>query len=96
MRSQRTSKSQLTVERARLADALAAEALLDAAAVWLQSRSVDQWQPGRFGEEVRQIIASGDLFVARRGGALVGCFMLEGQEPLSVAGWLADHRRAGR
>jgi GNAT superfamily N-acetyltransferase len=94
MRSRQTAKSQLTVERAQPADASAAEALLDAAAAWLRSRGIDQWKPGRFGEEVRQTIASGDLFVARRGEGLAGCFMLESEEPASVTRWLIDQRRA--
>jgi hypothetical protein len=79
--------SRLTVERAQPADAAAAERLLDGAA-WLQSRGIDQWKPGQFGEEVRQSIASGELFAARRGAALVGCFLLEAEEPqASLAGW---------
>jgi GNAT superfamily N-acetyltransferase len=93
MRSHQTSKSQLTVERAQLADASAVETLLDTTAAWLQSRGIDQWKPGRFGEEVRQTIAAGDLFVARRGGALVGCFLLETEEPPSVTRWLVEQRR---
>jgi ribosomal protein S18 acetylase RimI-like enzyme len=84
---------QMTVERAQPTDASAAEALLDAAAAWLESRGIEQWKPGRFGEEVRQTIASGELFVARCCGALVGCFMLETQNPPSVTRWLADQRR---
>ena len=91
MRSHHTST--LAVERAQPADASAAEALLDAAAVWLQNRGIDQWKPGQFSEEVRQTIASGDLFVARRGGALVGCFLLEVEEPPSVTRWLLDKQR---
>jgi hypothetical protein len=77
---------------AQPADASAVEALLDAAAAWLQSRSIDQWKPGRFGEEVRQTIATGELFVTRRGTALVGCFMLEAEEPPSVIRWLVEQR----
>jgi GNAT superfamily N-acetyltransferase len=94
MRSHQASKSQLTVERAQSADASAAEALLDAAAAWLQSAGIGQWKPGQFGEEVRQTIASGDLFVARRGGALVGCFLLEIEEPPSVKRRLLDQQRS--
>jgi ribosomal protein S18 acetylase RimI-like enzyme len=87
-------KSPSTVERAQPVDAPAAEALLDAAAAWLQSAGIEQWKPGQFSDEVRQTIASGDLFVARRGGALVGCFLLEIEEPASVSRWLLDQRRS--
>lgn len=83
----------LTVERAQPADASAAEALLDDAARWLESRGIDQWKPGRFADEVRQTIASGELFVARRGGALVGCFMLDTQDPQEVRRWFAEQGR---
>jgi hypothetical protein len=72
------SKSRLTIERAQPAQA--AEALLDTTAAWLQSRGIEQWQPGRFGKGVRQTIAAGALLIARRGSALVGCFMLEAEE----------------
>jgi GNAT superfamily N-acetyltransferase len=85
-------QQRLTVERAQPADASAVEALLDAAAAWLESRGIDQWKPGRFGEEICQTIASGDLFVARRSGALVGCFLLETEEPSSVTRHLVDQR----
>ena len=93
MRAHQTSTSRLTVERAQPADVSATEALLDAAAAWLESCGIDQWKPGQFGEEVRRTIASGEMFVARRGRALVGCFMLETVEPASVAGGLVDQRR---
>src|SRR5687767_11718107 len=87
----RASTSRLTVERAQPTDASATEALLDAAAAWLESRGIDQWKPGQFGEEIRQAIARGELFVARRDGALVGCFMLEAEEPTNVARWMTEH-----
>lgn len=86
--------SRLTVERAQPADALGAEALLDAAAVWLHSRGVDpQWKPVQFGLEVRQSMAAGELFVGRRDGALVGCFMLETKVPPAVTHLLVEQGR---
>jgi hypothetical protein len=48
-----SDQQRLTIERAQPADASAVEALLDAAAAWLESRGIDQWKLGRFGEEVR-------------------------------------------
>jgi GNAT superfamily N-acetyltransferase len=81
------------VERAQPADAPAVEALLDAAAAWLQSRGIDQWKPGRFSQEVRQSIASGEMFVAHQNGTLVGCFLLETASPPTVARWLIEQRR---
>ncbi len=93
MRSHQASKSRLTVERAQLADAADVETLLDTTATWLQSRGIEQWTPGQFSEEVRQTIASGDLFVARRGSALVGCFLLETEQPPSITRWLVEQRR---
>jgi predicted GNAT family N-acyltransferase len=94
MKAHQASTSRLTVERAQPTDASATEALLDAAAAWLESRGIDQWKPGQFAEEIRQAIARGELFVARRDGALVGCFMLEAEEPTNVARWMTEHGRA--
>lgn len=71
------STPRLTVEPAEPTDASAVEALLDGAAAWQRSRGIEQWTPGRFGDEVHQTIASGELFVGRRRGAVVGCFMLD-------------------
>lgn len=87
------SCSNLKVEPAQPADAEAVEALLDAAAVWQQSRGFDQWRPGQFGEEVRQTIAGGYLFVARREGAIVGCFMFDTQQPAWMGRWLVEQGR---
>lgn len=93
MTSREASTLRLTIERAQPADASAAEALLDAVAEWLQSRGIDQWKPRQFGEEGRQSVAAGELYVARRGGALVGCFMLETKNPPAVTRWLREQGR---
>jgi hypothetical protein len=44
--------SKLTIILAQLSDAVAVEALLDAAAHWQQSRGIRQWTPGQFGEDL--------------------------------------------
>jgi ribosomal protein S18 acetylase RimI-like enzyme len=80
--------SELTVERAEHADASGVEALLDAAATWQQSRGIQMWMPGWFREEVRETIASRDFYVGRRGGQLVGCFLLDPQSPSWIRPWL--------
>jgi ribosomal protein S18 acetylase RimI-like enzyme len=88
--------SQLTVDRAKPSDAVAVEGLLDAAAAWQQSRGIRQWTPGWFGDEVRETIASGDLYVARRGEVTVGCFLLEPGCPEWMAPWLIERGREPR
>ena len=85
--------SELTVERAGLSDAIAVEALLDAAAAWQQSRGIQQWTPGQFPDEVRETIASGDLYVGRRDGAIVGCFLLDPESPSWMRSWLMEQGR---
>jgi ribosomal protein S18 acetylase RimI-like enzyme len=87
------TKPRLTVDRAQPSDAAAAEALLDAAAIWQQSRGIRMWTPGWFGDEVRETIANGDLYVARRGGVTVGCFLLEPGCPEWMAPWLIQRGR---
>jgi ribosomal protein S18 acetylase RimI-like enzyme len=87
------SPSGLTVERAQPADASDVEALLDAAATWQQSRGIGPWTPGRFGDEIHLAIASGELFVARRDGALVGCFLLEAHDSPVFSRWLKEQGR---
>jgi ribosomal protein S18 acetylase RimI-like enzyme len=82
-----------TVDRAQPADASEVEALLDAAAAWHQSRGIGLWTPGRFGDEVRQTIATGELFVARRDGVLVGCFLLDMDESPVFSRWLEEEGR---
>jgi ribosomal protein S18 acetylase RimI-like enzyme len=69
------------------------EALLDAAAAWQQSRGIRQWRPGQFRDEVRETIASGDLYVARRDGVIIGCFLLDTESPSWMTRWLIEHGR---
>jgi GNAT superfamily N-acetyltransferase len=85
--------SNLTVDRAQPSDGVAVEALLDAAAEWQQTRGIRQWTPGWFGDEVRETIASGDLYVARRGGVIVGCFMLDTGSHAWMTPWLIERGR---
>ncbi len=84
--------SGLTIDRATLSDAERIVDLLDAAARWQKSQGIDLWEPGSFDQDVRGTIAAGDLYVARRDGAVVGCFMLdEGSSRLTD--WLTEHGR---
>ena len=85
--------STLSVTAATPLDAVSVEALLDAAAAWHQSRGISQWRPGQFPEEIRLTIANGDLYVARFEGAIVGCFMLEGQISPLMTRWLIERDR---
>ena len=87
--------SALTVERATLADASAVEALLDAAASWQQSRGIEQWTPGWFHDEVREVIdgEGEDYYVGRRAGEIVGCFLLDSASPSWMRAWLIEHDR---
>lgn len=84
--------TRIAIARAEVADVASVVALLDAAAKWQQRRGIDLWKPGQFGEDVRQTVADGDLFVARRDGALVGCFMLDEGSP-RMTQWLNEHGR---
>ncbi len=82
----------LTIDRATLSDAERIVDLLDAAARWQKSQGIDLWEPGSFDQDVRGTIAAGDLYVARRDGAVVGSFMLdEGSSRLTD--WLTEHGR---
>jgi protein-tyrosine phosphatase len=85
--------SKLAVTVAKTSDAIALEALLDAAAAWQQSQGIDQWRPGQFPEEIRLTIANGDLYVARLEGVIVGCFMLEGEVSPLMTRWLIERNR---
>jgi ribosomal protein S18 acetylase RimI-like enzyme len=87
--------SKLTVDRARPADAAAVETVLDAAAAWQQSRGIGQWTPGQFGDEVRDTIENGALYVARRDSVIIGCFMLDEGSP-RMTQWLIEHGRESR
>jgi predicted N-acetyltransferase YhbS len=79
----------LIIDRATDPDAVAVVALLDQAAAWLESRGIDQWRRGQFVEEVNQTLSNGDLFVAREGRAVVGCFMLDDGSP-RLSQWLVE------
>ena len=84
--------SKLIVDRARPVDTTAVETVLDAAAEWQQSRGIGQWTPGQFRDEIRDTIENGSLYVARRGSAIIGCFMLDEGSP-RMRQWLAEHGR---
>jgi len=84
----------ISVEHATPADAQAVEGLLDAAATWHQESGIDQWSPGRFGEEVREVAVAGDLYVARHDAGIVGCFMLEAACPPWLEPWLVERDRS--
>jgi len=82
----------LTIDRATPSDAERIVDLLDAAARWQKSQGIDLWEPGSFDEDVRGTISAGDLYVARRDGAVIGSFMLdEGSSRLTR--WLTEHGR---
>jgi GNAT superfamily N-acetyltransferase len=84
---------ELSVDRAKPSDGDAVEALLDEAAAWQQSRGFHQWTPGQFHDEVRETIATGELYVARRDGDIVGCFLLDTRSPSWMAAWLIEQCR---
>lgn len=83
----------ISVDQAARKDAQVVEDLLDAAATWHQASGIDQWSPGRFREEVREVAAAGDLCVARHDAEVVGCFMLEAVCPPWLEPWLAERGR---
>ena len=80
------------MERAQPSDAVSAAELLDAAARRQESIGHRQWTPGTFGDEVRRAVSCGDLYVARRRGVVIGCFILDGGSPRLIR-WLAEHGR---
>jgi len=82
----------LLVNQALARDRPEIEELLDDAAMRQHELGADMWTPGQFGEEVRETIEAGDLFVARDGGELIGCFMLAAGST-RFARWLADNGR---
>ena len=82
----------MQVSVATAADAQAVEALLDAAAEWQRRRGWNQWTPGRFGDEVREAIAEGSLYVGRRDEVVVGSFMLD-EGSRRMVRWLSDTGR---
>lgn len=83
----------LIIDRATDPDAVAVVALLDQAAAWLESQGIDQWRRGQFVEEVNQTLSNGDLFIAREGRAVVGCFMLDDGSP-RLSRWLVERGQA--
>ena len=88
------SPSGLMIRRAQPADATAVESLLDEAAARQESRGVAMWTPGQFADEVHETIATGEMFVARRDGELVGCFLLDARDPPLYSRWLKEQGRA--
>jgi ribosomal protein S18 acetylase RimI-like enzyme len=84
--------SELTIDLAEPSDAVAVENLLDAAADWQQKRGIEQWTPGWFEDEVREGIALGQFYAARREGSVVGCFLLDGC-PSWMRPWLMERDR---
>lgn len=58
-------------------------ALLDDAALWLQSRGIDQWHPGQWRREnIAEAIDRGEVFLARLDGAVVGTVSLQWRDEL--------------
>ena len=84
----------MTLSRATGADVGSVVRLLDEAAAWQQDHGIDMWRPGTFGTEVREVADAGDLYIARRDGDVVGCFMLEAACPAWMATWLIEHDHA--
>jgi RimJ/RimL family protein N-acetyltransferase len=78
------------IDRATPQDARTVENLLDSVASWMEQEGIDQWTPGRFGKEVREVIDNGDLYVTRQDGSIIGCFMLETACPDWMAPWLTE------
>jgi RimJ/RimL family protein N-acetyltransferase/predicted GNAT superfamily acetyltransferase len=89
----RESKARIamTISRASDGDVASVVTLLDEAAAWQEDRGIDMWRPGTFDAEVREVANAGDLYVARREGGIVGCFMLEAACPAWMATWLIEH-----
>jgi ribosomal protein S18 acetylase RimI-like enzyme len=84
---------ELTITRAEFSDASAIESVLDAAAEWQRSRGIEQWTPGWFRDEVLERTESGDFYVARREGRVVGCFLLDPSSPSWLHQWLVERGR---
>jgi ribosomal protein S18 acetylase RimI-like enzyme len=84
---------ELLITRAELSDTTDIESVLDAAAEWQRSRGIQQWTPGWFREEVLERTASGDFYVARREGRVVGCFLLDPSSPSWLRPWLVERGR---
>jgi len=84
---------ELAITRAELSDASAIETVLDAAAEWQRSRGIQQWTPGWFRDEVLERTESGDFYVARREGRVVGCFLLDPSGPSWLRPWLVERGR---
>ena len=82
----------IAIERADAADTGSVVALLDAAAEWQRDQGIDLWTPGQFSEDVRETIAKDDLYVRRRDGVIVGCFMLD-EGSARMSRWLIEHGR---
>jgi protein-tyrosine phosphatase len=84
----------MLVDRARSSDAAEVESLLDSVTTWQLERGISLWRLGQFGDEVRSVIAAGDLHVGRDDGMIIGCFMLEADCPDWLAPWLVEHDRS--
>jgi GNAT superfamily N-acetyltransferase len=84
----------LDIERASDTEASEVEALLDSVAHWLHSGGIDQWISGTFHDEVVDVVAAGDLYVGKRDGRIVACFMLESSCPEWMVTWLAERGRS--
>jgi dephospho-CoA kinase/GNAT superfamily N-acetyltransferase len=80
------------VDRARPADAVSVVALLDDAAERQRDLGMPLWTPRQFDDEVEEGIFDGGLYVARREGTVIGCFLLD-QRSSRMSAWLLARGR---
>jgi len=77
-----TQLGEVVIVRASRADALAILGLRDALASWMVERGIDQWHPGEMPLPwIEECAAQGWIFVAQRGGYLVGSVTLVWTDP---------------
>jgi ribosomal protein S18 acetylase RimI-like enzyme len=77
-RADDTLPRDVTIECATPADADTSLGILQEAARWLLSRGIDQWRPDQFERgSVLAAIARGELYLARRDGAVVATLRLQ-------------------
>jgi ribosomal protein S18 acetylase RimI-like enzyme len=88
-----TPAGMLTIAPATAAEADIVIDVLDEAARWLVSRGIDQWRPGMFERSlVLEAIKSGEMYLVRRAGEVVGTVSLSWDDTLT---WGATADDAG-
>ena len=71
----------LSLTRAEVADAETVLTVIHEATMWLLSRGIRQWEPGAYPRRMVEVgIASGELFVLRRGLEIVGTVRLQWED----------------